>query len=153
MSNEKVNQTTEAENEKVPKITYVEVRRVLKENRKIAEEYASDKGRTKYLLDEAIRKAKRYKGLLKKCWDDLTVLIRLVREYINGEYKDVSWETIVLVTAAIIYFINPIDLIPDFIPGIGLIDDATVIAFTVTSIRKDLDKFREWERATRKKKQ
>ena len=147
---EKVNKTTGAENEKPPQITQVEVRRVLGENRKIAEEYASDKGRTKYLLDEAIRKSQRYRGLLKKCWDDLTALIRLVRAYINGEYKDVSWETIVLSIAAIIYFINPIDLIPDFIPGIGFIDDAAVIAFTITSIHKDLDKFREWERSARK---
>ena len=153
MSKEKDSQSDTSKNQKIPKITQVEVRRVLGENRKIAEEYSSDKERTKYLLDEAIRKSQRYKGLLKKCWDDLTALIRLVREYINGEYKDVSWETIVLSIAAIIYFINPIDLIPDFIPGIGFIDDAAVIAFTITSIHKDLNKFREWERTARKKKQ
>ena len=152
MSKENVNRTTKAKNEKAPQITQVEVRRVLGENKKIAEEYVSDKEKTKYLLDEAIRKSQRYKGLLKKCWDDLTALIRLVRAYINGEYKDVAWETIVLSIAAIIYFINPIDLIPDFIPGIGFIDDAAVIAFTITSIYKDLEKFREWERSARKKK-
>lgn len=152
MSNGKVSKPTKAKNEKPPQITQVEVKRVLGENRKIAEEYASDKGKTKYLLDEAIRKSQRYKGLLKKCLDDLTALIRLVRAYINGEYKDVSWETIILSIAAIIYFINPIDLIPDFIPGIGFIDDAAVIAFTITAIHKDVDKFKEWERTVRKKK-
>ena len=152
MSEEKDSQSDGTENQKVPKITQVEVKRVLGENRKIAEEYSSDKERTKYLLDEAIRKSQRYKGLLKKCLDDLTALIHLVRAYINGEYKNVSWETIIWAIAAIIYFINPIDLIPDFIPGIGFIDDAAVIAFAITSIYKDLEKFREWERSARKKK-
>jgi uncharacterized membrane protein YkvA (DUF1232 family) len=47
--------------------------------------------------------------------------------------------------AAVIYFLNPLDLIPDFIPGIGYLDDATVIAFVFSSIRKDLLKFLDWE--------
>ena len=79
-------------------------------------------------------------------------LIRLVRAYIKGEYRDVPWETIVWAIAAIIYFITPIDLIPDFIPGIGFLDDAAVIALAIASVRKDVDNFREWERSARKKK-
>ena len=150
MPEEKGSKKTKAKSEETPEVTPVEVKRVLKENRKIAEEYTSDKRKIKYLLDEAIRKAQRYKGLLKKCWGDLTTLIRLVRKYINGEYRDVSLDTIIVATAAIIYFINPIDLIPDFIPGMGFIDDAAVIAFTINSIHKDLLKFREWEKSAGK---
>jgi len=142
----------EAKTEKAPEITQVEVRRALGKNKKIAEEYAADKETTTYLLDEAIRKSRRHKGVLAKCWDDLMALIRLVRAYIKGEYRDVPWETIVWAIAAIIYFITPIDLIPDFIPGIGFLDDAAVIALAIASVRKDVDNFREWERSARKKK-
>ena len=141
----KVSKTTKAKVEKIPEITPVEVRRALGKNKKIAEEYASDKEKTAYLLDEAMRKSQRHIGVLAKCWDDLMALIRLVRAYIKGEYRDVPWETIIWAIAAIVYFINPIDLIPDFIPGIGFLDDAAVIALTITYVRKELDNFRKWE--------
>ena len=70
-------------------------------------------------------------------------------------YRDprVPWYAKAFVALVVGYAFSPIDLIPDFIPGIGFIDDAAVIAFTITSIHKDLDKFREWERSARKKKQ
>ena len=48
-------------------------------------------------------------------------------------------------TAALIYFLNPFDLIPDFLPTLGLVDDATLVALVVASISEDLARFREWE--------
>jgi len=150
----KVSKTTKAKTKtkKAKKITKQDAKRELKKSKKIAEEYASDKNKTAHLLDEAIKKSRRNKGLLAKCWDDLMTLIRLVRAYIKGEYRDVPWETIVWAIAAILYFVNPFDLIPDFIPGIGYLDDAVVIALAVASVRNDVDNFREWERSARRKK-
>tara|TARA_B100001013_G_C24302433_1_gene321343 strand:- start:368 stop:538 length:171 start_codon:yes stop_codon:yes gene_type:complete len=46
---------------------------------------------------------------------------------------------------AVIYFLNPIDLSPDMIPGIGYVDDVSIIAFVLNSIRADLQQFLEWE--------
>lgn len=129
---------------KTPKITQEEAKRELNKSKKIAEEYASDKRKTAHLLDEALKKSRRHKEVLAKCWDDLMTLIRLVRAYISGKYRSVPWETIIWAIAAIIYFVNPFDLIPDFIPGIGYLDDAVVIALVVASIRNDLENFREW---------
>lgn len=56
-------------------------------------------------------------------------------------------QTILWAIAAIIYFVNPFDVIPDFIPVVGYVDDSTVIAFVINSIRKDLDDFLKWERS------
>ena len=39
----------------------------------------------------------------------------------------------------------PADLIPDFIPVIGYLDDAAVVALAVRSVKGDLDAFRAWE--------
>jgi len=50
-----------------------------------------------------------------------------------------------MATAAIIYFVNPADVIPDVIPLVGYVDDAAVIAWVVAAIRADLDAFRRWE--------
>jgi len=111
-----------------------------------AEEYARDPEKAKKLIDEAMKKAKgKNKGPLGEVWRYLTALIRLTRAYYNKRYTDVPWQTIVLAIAGLIYFVSPIDLIPDFIPVAGYLDDAAVIAFVVASIKADLDNFLEWE--------
>lgn len=146
----KVKKTTRAKTKtkKAKKVTQQDAKRELRKNKKIAEEYASDKKKTAHLLDEALKKAKRNKGILAKFWSDLMTLIRLVRAWVSGEYKDVPWETIIWAIAAIIYFLNPFDLIPDFIPVIGYVDDAAVIAWTIKSIYDDLEDFKRWEKST-----
>ena len=111
-----------------------------------AEEYARDPEKAKKLIDEAMKKAKgKNKGPLGEVWRYLTALIRLTRAYFSKQYTDVPWQTIVLAIAALIYFVSPVDLIPDFIPGVGYLDDVAVISFVVASIKADLDNFLEWE--------
>jgi uncharacterized membrane protein YkvA (DUF1232 family) len=111
-----------------------------------AEEYARDPEKTIKLVDEALKKARqKRRGPLGEVWKYLTAIIRLVRAYARRQYTDVPWETIVLSIAAIIYFVSPIDFIPDFIPIAGYVDDAAVIAFVAASIKTDLDNFLEWE--------
>ncbi len=111
-----------------------------------AEEYARDPEKAKKLVDEAMKKANgKNKGPLGEVWRYLTALIRLTRAYFNKRYTDVPWQTIVLAIAALIYFVSPIDLIPDFIPVAGYLDDAAIISFVVASIKADLDNFLEWE--------
>ena len=110
-----------------------------------AEEFVSDKEKTKYLLQEASEKAEKNKGALNKIWDDLMALLRLVRAWSAGAYPQVPWKTLLYAVAAIIYFVNPFDMVPDFIPGVGLLDDATVIGFVVRSLRKTIAEFTTWE--------
>ena len=57
----------------------------------------------------------------------------------------IPWKSIVFIVAAIIYFVAIVDLLPDFIPGIGYIDDAGVIAFVISQVKIDLDKYIQWE--------
>ena len=113
-----------------------------------AEGYLRDPKKAKKLLDDAAEKARGFeknRGPLEEVWIYLTALFRLLRAYIRGEYRDISWFSIVLVTVGIIYFVSPIDLIPDALLGIGFIDDAAVIAFVVAQIKADIDNFLAWE--------
>jgi uncharacterized membrane protein YkvA (DUF1232 family) len=41
--------------------------------------------------------------------------------------------------------INPFDLVPDVIPFVGALDDASVIAACLFLIERDLFKYREWK--------
>lgn len=77
--------------------------------------------------------------------DELGLLTRMVRAYATGDYRDIPWKTLVSIIAVLIYFVSPIDFIPDFLPVIGISDDIALVLWLVSSIRKDLDKFRGWE--------
>lgn len=114
--------------------------------RKRAEEYASSPQKVSNLLEEAQRKAERHRDRMAEAMEGLQSLCRLINAWMRGRYTTVPWRTIVLSLAAIIYFVNPFDLIPDFLPMLGFLDDAGVLAFVIQSIRKDIDRFLDWER-------
>ncbi len=132
---------------RMAKPTKKEIAQVIEKAKNRAEEYARDPKKAKQLLDSAIKKAKNFernRGPLTEVWGYLTAIFRLLRAYIRGEYRDIPWGSIVLVIVAIIYFVSPFDLIPDFLPG-GLIDDAMVIGFIIAQLKADLDNFLAWE--------
>lgn len=88
------------------------------------------------------------KGLpekLKKLVLQVKLLYELIRAYVDGSYREVPWASIAMAVAATVYFLSPIDLIPDAIPVIGLLDDALVVRFTLSAIQADLRTFCEWK--------
>lgn len=99
----------------------------------------------KELIGSAQQKAKKQKTKLESVWSDLQTLLRLIAAWRKKEYSEIPWKTILYVATAIFYFVNPLDFIPDFIPIGGYIDDITVITFVISSVQKDIDRFKEWE--------
>ncbi len=110
--------------------------------REMAEKLAQEQEKVRSMLEQALRKAEQQKQKIVDFWESLQLLIQMVRAYFNKEYTSVPWKTIVFAVAAILYFLNPFDVIPDMIPSLGFLDDATVIAFVVTSLKEDLEKYR-----------
>jgi len=115
-----------------------------------AKEYLDDSNKTRSLISEAIEKSNKNKNKLSAVWDDLQALIRLSKAWIKGEYKMIPGKTMLFSVAAIIYFVSPLDVIPDFIFIGGFIDDATIIAFVINSISDDIKAFKAWENEIRK---
>ncbi|MBD2770360.1 DUF1232 domain-containing protein [Hymenobacter sp. BT664] len=72
-------------------------------------------------------------------------MFRLIKASISGEYTGVPGTTIAAAVAVLIYFLSPIDLIPDFIPVLGLLDDVALVAWFSTTLKTEMDKFHEWE--------
>jgi len=72
-------------------------------------------------------------------------LIPLIKDYWKGTYRDVSAKSIVIFVVALAYIISPIDLIPDYIPGLGQIDDAVILGLSLYFLEKDLWKYQEWK--------
>ena len=108
------------------------------------------KDRLKSLLLLAGLRTVTSKERLKNTWEDMVALIRLVTSWVAGTYTKIPIQSIVMAVAAIIYFVNPLDVIPDFLLLWGLIDDVVVISFVMRSIKSDLDTFRAWENAHEK---
>ncbi len=142
-------------NEKIPAYrkdedtTNVLITNAVERTRSKAEDYLHDPQKSKRLLDDAVRKSKKvsaHKGPLSEMWENLKALFRLMQAYVRREYTKAPWGSVVLITVAIIYFVSPIDLVPDWLPLAGFIDDAAVLAFVLRQVKTDLDKFVEWER-------
>ena len=92
-----------------------------------------------------IEKKFKSSGKLGRLIDDFQVLISLVRDYWAGNYREIPWWAISAVVFALLYVLSPVDLIPDFIPVIGLVDDAFVVSMCLLMIEKELEKYRYWK--------
>lgn len=114
-----------------------------------AEEYIKKPTRMKQLLNDAYTKASDKKdvgSIAHEAWETLQTMLRLIRTSISGEYTGLPTSTVVAAVAVTIYFLSPIDLIPDFIPVLGLLDDVALVAWFSTTIKEEMDKFLEWEK-------
>ncbi len=83
---------------------------------------------------------------LERFTKDLMLLVGLIKDYYQGNYKDIPYKAISAAVIGLLYVLNPIDVIPDFIPIIGYIDDALVIAFCLKLVEKDLEKYQAWKK-------
>ena len=117
-----------------------------------ARSYAKDPERLRQLFKEAVKKAPTIRReAFKDLWAYFQAMLRLIRAYYRREYRHVSLQNLVMIVGAIIYIVNPFDLIPDWIAGLGFADDAVVLAFAVQRTRQTLDDFMSWETASRER--
>jgi uncharacterized membrane protein YkvA (DUF1232 family) len=113
-----------------------------------AKSYVQDPARLRRLIKDAIGKINIIpRGPFADTWPYLMAMIRLIRAYHQGEYRDISSANLLTIVSALIYFVSPFDVIPDWIPVFGHIDDAFVISLALKSVRADLDNFMAWETA------
>ncbi|MBL4707839.1 MAG: DUF1232 domain-containing protein [Flavobacteriales bacterium] len=113
--------------------------------KKKTEALLENKEKLNNLLLVAKKKSGEKKQNIKAVWIDFQTLLRLVKAWRKKEYTDIPWKTILYAASAIFYFVSPLDLIPDFIPFGGFLDDITVITFVVKSLKEDLEKFKNFE--------
>ena len=73
--------------------------------------------------------------------------LRMLKAYINGEYRQIPWRSLLMIIGSLIYFMMPLDLIPDFIPVTGFADDIAIIFLVFNSINEDIKAFLEFEQS------
>ena len=129
----------------MPEINDEQARRGLGRFMKRAEREAKEPGRLRKLAGTAGEKMREHGEQIGEIRHDLPVLLRVMRAYARGDYRKIPWRSLVTIVAGVLYFISPIDLIPDFIPVIGYVDDAAVISLVLRGVRGDLEAFEKWE--------
>ena len=111
-----------------------------------ARAHVNDPERLRELFEEAARKAAAVpKEPFEDSWPYVQAMLRLIRAYFRGEYRNVPQEGLLWFVTAMNYFVDPFDLIPDEVPFLGFVDDATVMSFAVARTRGTLDDFMTWE--------
>ena len=111
-----------------------------------AKSYTTDPQNLGELFREASAKvASIPKTALNELGPYLQAMLRLIRAYGSGEYQRISREALLTIVAAISYLVDPFDLIPDEVPFLGFVDDATVVGFAVTRTKGALEEFMLWE--------
>ena len=108
-----------------------------------AKEILSDPDESRRLLSRADEKLKKARN--RSVLSSVPGMLEMLKSYTRKEYSAVPLGTILGILAAVIYFVSPVDMIPDFIPFLGLVDDAGVIAFCISLFQYDLINYEEWK--------
>ncbi|MFZ3589561.1 YkvA family protein [Bacillus sp. DJP31] len=108
-------------------------------------EYIKDRHKAKELWKEASKKTNSEKGRIQTFRDQLLLLLDAYHDWISGEYRQIPYKTLTMIVVGILYFVVPTDVIPDIFIGVGLIDDAAIIAFIFKQIEKDLNQYKIWK--------
>ena len=84
-------------------------------------------------------------GILSQYWDDITTSFSLIRDWFSGESDKIPGRMIASLAGALISFISPVDLIPDWIPMAGFFDDAAILAAVFKLSEAELKFYRKWK--------
>lgn len=110
-----------------------------------AEDIIDDPDQVKNIAEKAWEKARELKEPLAEVWDQLKVMIQMIKAWVSGRYRDVPTTSLIAIVAGLMYLLSPIDLIPDAIPLIGYLDDIFVLGVVFTQVAKDLRAFEAWQ--------
>ena len=97
----------------------------------------------KFKADSATAEKKSFK--LGDQFETFKVMWALLQDYWKGDYKNVPWKLIAAIGFAVAYLVSPIDVIPDFIPILGFVDDAAVFSLTLAAFQSEIDTYKEWK--------
>lgn len=123
------------------------IKELNKRSRK-ADKIVSNKRKLDRFLQKAEKKLQRVPKIGNRL-SRVVVLISMIKSYIIREYTEFPLSTAIWIVAALIYFVSPIDIIPDFIPGVGYIDDLAMLGFVIEALNQDILEYIAWRDNTK----
>ena len=110
-----------------------------------AKDLIENPDRLKVVLKQAEAKLMGKDHVFKSSFEDIKTSMRMLKRYFKNDYTEVNKATVLYLVLAIVYFVAPLDLVPDFIPISGLIDDYSVIIWVLTKVKSEIEHFKRWE--------
>lgn len=108
-----------------------------------AKDFFEDEDKLGKLIEDCEEKTKS----IPKLGDKLSYIhtfVGMLRHYILKTYTKLPTGTVLSVIGCLAYFVSPIDLIPDILPGIGYVDDAFMVLACLKLIETDLKDYLAW---------
>jgi len=85
-------------------------------------------------------------GLLFRILGDVKWLALLIKDLCLGKYRKIPFPSIVAILLTILYILFPFDILPDYILGIGQVDDALILILCLAFLERDLEQYKAWKR-------
>ncbi len=70
---------------------------------------------------------------------------KLLLDMIMDKEYEVDKKTYLMIAGALAYVVFPIDVIPDFILGVGFLDDAFVLGFVMKQLSGEIEKYKKFK--------
>ena len=126
------------------------LKKSLNENKEKAKTFLDDDEKMETLFQEFEKKLRLIPKIGKRA-SDVAVLLSMLQAYIKKQYTDVSIATILAAVAGLIYVVNPMDIVPEYILGVGVLDDAAIVGIILQAMHMDLNKYKKWQKANGKR--
>jgi uncharacterized membrane protein YkvA (DUF1232 family) len=99
------------------------------------------------LLKNVLNKSKELGvgGVFDLIREKIVTIGSLLKSYASGEYRDVEVKSLVIMIAGLVYFLSPLDFIPDFLPLLGYADDIALLTFILKSVSDEIEKYELWK--------
>ena len=103
-------------------------------------------GRVQALLGRAVTKLARSGGdKFAQLRAQVALAVELLRAWLAGDYRAISVQTVVVLLGGVLYFVVPMDVVPDFLLGWGFVDDAAVLSYVFHQLDSELSAFKQWQ--------
>ena len=122
-------------------------RGILDNGREKAQGLMNDPGQIDELLGQLQEKLKDLPAVAVDAFSNVPLMASMVKSYITKEYTDVSPKVVISLVSAFLYLVKQRDLIPDYIPVVGLADDLAVIAIALAINKPELEEYSAWREA------
>lgn len=107
----------------------------------------TDEDRSSVFENEGMIRAKSEKGPLKEFAETIALFFDMLKAFFSGTYKTISITSISVIIGVLLYVLSPIDIAPDIIPVLGLVDDAFMVGLAIKFLAKDISKYKEYKQA------
>ncbi len=109
-----------------------------------AKKIYQDRNKMEELLRDSEGKSR--KMGIRQMYEDIKTLRDLLGDYRRGAYRNINKASVLMIIGGLIYLVSPIDLVPDFIFGLGFLDDAMILGYVIKRLYDVLDQYKIWKR-------